>query len=303
MTTNLSYLSVMSKYLGDYVQKKDENYAFTCPFCNHYKKKLEVDVKTGLWSCWVCRKSGKRVSNLLKKVHINHSDLQYILSFESYDTKKYNTYKYDYLTLPDNFIRFEDSKKNIITQRLLKYLASRNISADDIIKHKIGYLDNTSANSIIIPSYDDNFDLNFYVEKNIITGRYVNPEYSKNQVIFESFISWDDDVIFTEGVFDAMTIRRNAVPLLGKTLNERLKLKIIESSSQNFYIALDGGEIKDTITIAKYIMSCGKNAYYVDIPIGEDASSIGYKKIWELINNATLITQDDIFMYELSSKL
>jgi hypothetical protein len=297
------YLNVLSKYLGDYIPKKDDNYAFQCPFCNHHKKKLEVDLQSGLWSCWVCRTSGIKISNLLKKVHANTFDINHFLSSENYGKKVLNYSSGSHLSLPDNYIKLEDCGKSIFTDRLKNYLYGRGLNDDDIIKYKVGYLDGNSINTVVVPSYDKDFNLNFYVKKNIVTGRYNNPDFSKNQIIFESFVSWQNDVVLTEGVFDAMAIKRNVIPLLGKTLNPKLKSMIIESPSQNFYIALDGGEIKDILKIAKFIMSCGKNAYYINIPVGDDASSLGHKKVWEHINSATQITQDDIFMYDIKSRL
>ena len=37
-----------------------------CPFCNHYKPKLEVNIVKSLWHCWVCDKKGRSLFTLLK---------------------------------------------------------------------------------------------------------------------------------------------------------------------------------------------------------------------------------------------
>jgi hypothetical protein len=187
--------------------------------------------------------------------------------------------------------------------RLKKYLFARGLTEDDLIKYKIGYLDDSSKNTLLIPSYDSDFNLNFYVTKNIATGRYTNPDYSKNQIIFESFISWDSDIVLTEGVFDAFSIKRNSIPLLGKLLSDKLKEKIIESSSQKFYIALDGGELKDIFRIAKYILSVGRTPYFVNLPIGEDPSSLGTLRVWEYLKHSQPISEEDLFRYELHNKI
>ena len=302
MSNKKVLLNALSKYLGEPTSKKADNSAFYCPFCKHYKKKLEVDLSTGLWNCWVCKTSGFKVSSLLKKVNASYSDLKKVYNGESYSTKQYS-YKLDYISLPDNYIPFEESDDSFFVNRLKKYLFARGLTEDDLIKYKIGYLDDSSKNTLLIPSYDSDFNLNFFVTKNIATGRYTNPDYSKNQIIFESFISWDSDIVLTEGVFDAFSIQRNSIPLLGKILNSKLKERIISSASQKFYIALDGGELADIFRIAKYLISVGKIPYFVNLPIGEDPSSIGRIKIWEYLKKSQPMTEEDVFRYELHNKI
>jgi DNA primase len=295
-------LNALSKYLGEPTSKKADNSAFYCPFCKHHKKKLEVDISTGLWNCWVCKTSGYRVSSLLKKLNASYKELKVVYKIENY-TPKSNSYSIDYLQLPNNYVSFSNSEDSFFVNRLKKYLLSRGLSEDDLIKYNIGYLDDSKYNTILIPSYDFEFNLNFYVTKDIITGRYNNPDYSKNQIIFDSFVDWDTDIILTEGVFDSFAFRRNAIPLLGKLLNNKLKEKILISSSQKFYIALDGGELDDILRISKYLLGIGKTPMFVNIPVGEDPSSLGRDKVWNYIESSQPITESDIYMYELKSKI
>jgi hypothetical protein len=49
----LTKLQVLNKYLGQHSPKSSTNIAFHCPFCRHPKKKLEIDVQSGLWNCWI----------------------------------------------------------------------------------------------------------------------------------------------------------------------------------------------------------------------------------------------------------
>ena len=295
-------LNALTKHLGESTNKKADNNAFYCPFCNHHKKKLEVDLATGLWNCWVCKTSGYRVSSLLKKLNVSYKELKVIYKIENYNPKE-NSYSITHLQLPDNYISFADAEDSFFVSRLKKYLFGRGLTEDDLIKYKIGYLDDYKYNTILVPSYDSDFNLNFYVTKDIITGRYNNPDYSKNQIIFDSFIDWNTDIVITEGVFDSFAFRRNAIPLLGKLLNEKLKEKIISSSSQKFYIALDGGELDDILRIAKYLLGIGKTPMFVSIPVGEDPSSVGRSKVWDYVESSEPITEHDIYMYELKSKI
>ena len=40
--------------------------AYCCPFCNHHKPKLQINVETQQWHCWVCDKKGRSLFTLLK---------------------------------------------------------------------------------------------------------------------------------------------------------------------------------------------------------------------------------------------
>ncbi len=41
---------------------------------------------------------------------------------------------------------------------------------------------------------------------------------------FEIFINWNSPIIRCEGMFDAISIKRNAIPLLGKNIQGRATL-------------------------------------------------------------------------------
>jgi hypothetical protein len=43
---------------------------------------------------------------------------------------------------------------------------------------------------------------------------------SRDIIGFELFINWNVPIILCEGVFDAIAIKRNAIPLLGKTIQK-----------------------------------------------------------------------------------
>lgn len=294
-------LQVLEKYLGQSEKKKDENYAFLCPFCKHHKKKLEVDLQTGLWNCWVCNTKGVRITNLLKKIRANSSDIGKIK--EKYGEKK-QTNENEIILLPESFEYIKPNTQDLMNENALTYLKQRGLSEDDIIKYKIGYCSyGKNVGEIIIPSYDSRAKLNYFVQKNIHTGSYKNPNYSKNQLIFDIFINWDEPIVLVEGVFDAIAVKHNAVPLLGKFLNKNIKTRIIRSKADTFYICLDSDAYEASIDLAKYLLAIGKKVFNVILPKGEDPSSLGFKKVWQHINSAKQLTQQDIFSLSILKTL
>ena len=89
----------------------------------------------------------------------------------------------------------------------------------------MGYCDAGSyANRIIIPSYDEKDELNYFIARSYYESSlpYKNPPISKNTVIFENMIDWSEPLVLCEGAFDAIAIKRNAVPILGKFIPDEL---------------------------------------------------------------------------------
>ena len=90
------------------------------------------------------------------------------------------------VSLPSNFIPFDKCIDNFYTNRLRNYLKSRNVSDDDIIKYNIGYAEDNTTDSIVIPSYDSSFNLNYYISKNIVTNKLLKPSLKSSPSNCES---------------------------------------------------------------------------------------------------------------------
>ena len=78
----------------------------------------------------------------------------------------------------------------------------------------------------------------------------------KNVVCFEDKIEWDADIYLTEGIFDALHIPLNGVPLLGKTLGRDYLLyqKLYRNANANIIIAIDADtEITEVKRICKLL--------------------------------------------------
>ena len=83
----------------------------------------------------------------------------------------------------------------------------------------------------------------------IFRNDYIYP-MAGSEIGFEYFINWNVPVILCEGIFDAIAIKRNAIPLLGKTIQKSLMKRIINSSVEKIYIALDKDAIKQALTFS-----------------------------------------------------
>jgi DNA primase len=116
--------------------------------------------------------------------------------------------------------------------------------------------------------------------------------------MFESFINWDVPVTLCEGVFDAIAIKRNAIPILGKNISPVLLGKLLNHTTQ-IYIALDKDASKQAFKYAKQFMDEGKKVYFVRLP-EKDPSDMGFTQYTNLVQNLNHLTFSDLLEQKLS---
>ena len=305
--TALTYL--LDSVLGSGKSTSRGNRAYHCPECKHHKLKLEINLDETSshfqsYQCWVCGVKGKKLTTLFKKVKADIDkveQLKLLTKSVSKDSKKEEVVNKK-ITLPDEFISLVDPPKNLATKHALHYLKTRNITREDIIKYNIGYCEfGKYSNMIIIPSYDANGNLNYFTSRNFNKNssiKYKNPDVSRDIIGLELFINWNTPITLCEGMFDAMAIKRNVVPLLGKTIQPSLMKKLITSSVQKIYIALDKDAIKQALNFCEQLMNEGKEVYLVDLN-EKDPSDMGFVKFTNLIQNTLPLTFSNLLEKKL----
>jgi DNA primase len=198
------------------------------------------------------------------------------------------------LTLPKEFISlFNITSLDKVTaleaKRALRFLKKRGITQEDIIKYNIGFCNNGPyKDRVIIPSYDETTSLNYFIARAFIDGptKYKNPPVdAKSAIGWELYINWDAPIILVEGIFDALTVKRNVIPLFGKLIHEKLMKKLVRSSVNRIYIALDPDAIKNALKHAEMLMSYGKEVFLVELD-GKDANEIGFERFLNTIEQS-----------------
>jgi DNA primase len=283
--TKEKLLDLLSGTLGEYTDHGSDEVSFYCPFCHHHKKKLAINLQTQKWHCWTCNSRGSTLYPLFKSLNSDESifiRLRNITGDTKYKDNEDDGETEIYFSLPEHFIPLIDTYE---TKNVANYLKKRGITKEDVIKYNIGYCDDgLYKNYIIIPSYDEEGKLNYFVARNYYQSsmKYKNPPVSKNQVIFESNISYKLPLILVEGVFDAISTKRNAIPLLGKQLPPKLYDKIIENDVKNVYIMLDNDARKDALEIARKLQDQHIKTHVVQLD-GKDPNEIGFQHVNQLI--------------------
>jgi DNA primase len=154
---------------------------------------------------------------------------------------------------------------------------------------------------VIVPSYDKNGELNYFFGRSFTpnSSKKANPPTSKEIIPFELLINWSLPIILCEGMFDAISIKRNAIPLLGKTISKHLMKQIISSSVKKVYIALDKDAIKQSLKIVEDLMNYGKKVYLVDLN-EKDPNDLGFENFLKIVQNTLPIDQYKLLDKKLS---
>jgi len=134
--------------------------------------------------------------------------------------------------------------------------------------------------------------LNYY-EKGT---KYFNPKFFKthssipriDRCINNAYVNWELPLVLVEGIFDALTIHRNVLPLLGTALPESIIESLLLHNTPEVIVCLDQDASAKQGHIAQQCLNLGiKIVRVASLPTGEDPSSLGHEKIWDYLNNAS----------------
>ena len=307
MSNNIVYL--LDRVIGSKGRKlkKPNEYMYWSPFVVHHKPKLQVNIVTGKWHCWVSNAGGYNLFQLFKKLSATNDqfiELRGIVDEISYGYESKEVRKEGKVELPKEFLSLVYKHPSPVYKNAMYYLSKREITYEDILKYNIGYCDQgLYTNRIIIPSYDDSGQLNFFVGRDIFESKmkYRNSPTPKDVVGFELFINWDEPIVLCEGPFDAIAVKRNAIPLFGKTILSNLKRRIIEKKVKQVYISLDRDAFKDSLKMVEEFMKNDIDVYFVNLP-EKDPSDLGFEKIIPLLKETEKMKFSDLMRYKLNGK-
>ena len=305
----MNLVSLLNRVIGNRGRqlKKANEYMYWSPFTSHHKPKLQINTQTQKWHCWVSNQGGHKLYQLFKKLKASKEQFDELTDlvggFQSLSSNREKV-KENIVRLPKDFKPLLSNGSSIIAKHSRVYLNNRNVSNGDILRYGIGYCEEgIYSNRVIVPSYNSDGELNYFVGRDIYEGgfKYKNPPVSKDVIGFDLFINWNEPIILCEGVFDAIAIKRNAIPLFGKTIPKSLKKKIYEKKVKEIYILLDKDAISDAIKITDDLMKNGINVYFVSLS-EEDPSDMGFKKVINLIKETKQTSFSDLMRMKLNGK-
>jgi len=306
---NIGLIQLLDKVLNSKGQslRKANEYMWWSPFVQHHKPKLQVNIQTGKWHCWVSNQGGHNLYQLFKKANANHSqfkELTVFLGDKPYFESTKDNAGNKTITLPKEFKSLSEPHNSIVKDHALLFLKKRGIGEEDIIRYNLGYCSEGPYNNrIIIPSYDSGGKLNYFVGRDFYNSsfKYKNPPIPKDIIGFDLYINWSLPIILTEGVFDAMSIKGNAIPLFGKSILPKLQKKITEKRVNSIFIVLDGDAFNDAIQMVEKFTDNGISVNFVKLD-GQDPNDLGYRKMIDKIHEAIPMNFKQIMEMKLYGK-
>lgn len=290
-------ISILESFLGEPRSHTESTgqISFDCPACSldkgmsngDGKGNLELNYNEGVFKCWAC-----------KDINDMHGTITKLIKRfgTSSNLKEYRLFKPDIkdrpqkilleLKIPEGFRFLKDcTSRDFKYTTAINYLTSRGITSDIIEKFNIGYTTKGKFfNRIIIPSYNENGILNYFVarwfDSHYTKLKYLNPEdIEKQAIIFnENKINWDATIYLVEGVVDHIVVP-NSIPLLGKYISDILLDAIYEKANAGIVILLDSDAFEDARELY-YQLNFGKLTNRIKIchpPDGYDPARVHEK--------------------------
>ena len=299
-------IGILDETLGVGTSLKGNEQAHHCPFCHHHKKKLQINLDTQQWHCWVCDAKGKKITSLLKRLHVDSKRVRKIYEIygDDYIVSTSTEEEKVELRLPNEFrsLLKEPKGLNPLFRKVKQYAEQRGITREDIIKYNIGYCDTGHyANRIIIPSYDSDGRLNYFIARSVYDEekfKYKNPPVSKNVIMFENQINWDEPITLVEGVFDAISVKRNVIPILGKFIPKILNDTIYKKGVKSIKILLDKDAQEQALYYVSYFMNNGITVTNI-LPTDKDAGDMGFTEVNSILKKTKETDFSDIISQKL----
>ncbi|MFA5366407.1 MAG: hypothetical protein WC333_00590 [Dehalococcoidia bacterium] len=306
---------------------ESEQVQVNCPRCQEReglhqpdeKFNLEINTAKRVFRCWKCDEP-KFSGSLGRLIRMFGSDADYEI-YKSYASIYGDDYSWEEdekeyvpVQLPEEMIYFSQMEGgNSEHFEAYSYMVlDRMIDKSIILKYRLGFCTTGKyAKRIIIPSYDANGEVNYFVartyDRKVKKGKYDNPKSNKDAIIFnEGFVNWDSTVYLVEGVFEMFSFPVNCIPMLGKTLSLTLFRKLKELRP-DVVVLLDPDAYKEAINLFYQLkniyVGCEERVKLVKLPTNDDLDELrkkqGINAVIKSLRGARGLTVDDYFTYRL----
>ena len=152
---------------------------------------------------------GKGLKYVLKKFCSQSLYEEYLKKFPvQNDTEEETDDQVKRVFLPGDFKLLAQNieSRDPSIKSLIFYLRSRGLSTRDMWYFKLGFSKEPMfRDRVIMPSFDDCGELNYYVARSIgknSVRKYVNSSFPRKEIVFNEInIRWDDNLTIVEGPF------------------------------------------------------------------------------------------------------
>ena len=270
--------------------------------------KLSVNVDKNVFKCWICDSNGRDIRRLVRRFGSflqlqewdrlsNKIDLS---NFEDIFAEKEEIEFDQRISLPKEFISLTGNNQSRTAIAAKRYLNSRGITKEDILRWKIGYCtEGEYANRVIVPSFGPSGHPSYFIARSYTKNgyRYKNPPVSRDIIFNELYLEWDEDLVIVEGAFDAIVAGPNAVPILGSNLRENSKLfQEIVKNDTPIYLALDPDAPKKTDKLINLLLKYDIETYLVNVDPFSDVGEMTHSQFLDRKLSATVLNPDNYLL-------
>ena len=245
--------------------------------------------------------------NAWKKYHTQRLH-EYLRIFEEKDYRLPETAEpiEEVVRLPYNFIPLATSMPSDPDHvAVLRYLFSRGLSKSDFYRFRLGTCTSGRfARRVILPSFDDEGDLNYFTARSINSNgakKYINSKVKRKEIIFNEInVRWDKPITLVEGPFDLMKCNWNATAMLGSYLDESYLLfrKIVHNNT-DVVLAMDSDAEEKKVKLAKKLTSYGINVKSIELDGYGDVGDMTKEKFMLCLNAAESWTSSSALMSKI----
>ena len=254
---------------------KDEEIIVRCPSCGDPRKpnklKMNINVRKGIFHCWVCDLKGASIPRLIRKVNVRKAQ-EYATKYGHRTSHKELSQKIEKAELPNDFRLVMNSLYLPEAKRIWRYCQARGMDDDMIWRYRVGFSDSLKWR-MILPSFDEAGQCNYWTARRVdaeANYKYVNAKTARKDVVFNEIdLDWSaDNITLVEGPFDLIKCMDiNATCLMGSYLSKESALftKLIHYP-EKIILALDKDAQDKQDRIAELLMRYDKEVYYVEPP-------------------------------------
>ena len=286
------------------------NINVVCPICTQNegvdstKKKLAIKIDSGILHCWKCGYRARSIYGLLKR-YKPHQAEEFIKTFNTASLisdaeEAAFEAQQEAIELPRGFQLlaeyYDEPEAPYYIRQAVKYLKQRGITYRDFWYFKLGItaLDLNYKNRILIPSHDQDGNLNFFTSRThrpSVKPKYFNPRFHRETVIINYInIDWTDELTIVEGPFDLFKVNDNATCLLGKELTKEYALfQKIATNKTPVLLCLDNDAKRASLEVAKLLNSYSVSVRILELPLDiKDPGEISREQFLKLREENTV---------------
>lgn len=315
IATNSQKIKAIQAYFKKGELSRDESQlAVRCPICNpadRLKRKLSIRITDGWYHCWVCGISGKSFFSLFKKIFpdaIQNSEISFLFEDHKFQADRtLSQLEPDKVLLPDEiFLVGSNDTKDPDVIQVRNYLKSRGLTKSDMFRWRIcATRSGQLRRKAIIPSFDIDGELNYYVARSIDESpyKYTNAKKHKTEIIFNEIdIDWQKPIILVEGVFDAIKSPENTIPVLGSELpRDSALFKKLWQSGCHVTVAFDPDLKTKSHRLCESLSKAGLDVFQAWAPDGRDFGSMAKKEVAEILKTAKPWSKESKLFFKIKN--